>query len=139
MRRTVSVIAALFMFQTVSFAQYGTALPGYYPPSYNGNTFTGRVVAASDSTGQITLAYKDRRSGKTVNFIGVLEKGYEVKLKDGSIHDMKPSLVPIGTSFTVYYMVHHEKVKGRKLTINVIFAIMGVHNLQRSYLVFKTF
>lgn len=140
MRRAASVIVALFIFQTVAFAQYGSASPGYYPPSYYGMIFTGSVVATNDSSNQIRLSYKDSKSGKTEDFIGVFQKGYEVKFKDGSIHDIKPSLLPVGTHLTVYYMVKHRKVRGRKLAINVIFTMKEAPNLRTSYIaVFKAF
>jgi hypothetical protein len=60
MKRRYTLIALLSsVFALPSHPQKGTAPNGYYPPGYNGSTFTG--VVESTDTGQLTLLYTSGR------------------------------------------------------------------------------
>jgi hypothetical protein len=103
-------------------AQKGAAEPDYYPMGYNGDTWTGEVTATDDSKREITLSYKKKDKEET--FIGVLEEGYSVKMKDGSMHEMKVSEIPTGTRIKVYYMTKTKKdASGAKIKFNQIIKI----------------
>jgi len=103
-------------------AQKGSAEPDYYPMGYNGDTWTGEVTATDDGKREITLGYKKKDKEET--FIGVLEEGYSVKMKDGSMHELKVSEIPTGTRIKVYYMTKTKKdASGAKIKFNQIIKI----------------
>jgi hypothetical protein len=103
-------------------AQKGTAESDYYPMGYNGDTWTGEVTATDDDKREITLSYKKKDKEET--FVGVLEEGYAVKMKDGSIHNLKVSEIPNGTKIKVYYMTKTRKdASGAKIKFNQIIKI----------------
>ncbi len=134
-------IAVVVLFSTVTLcrAQYGTAENGYYPPTYTGETFTGAVASANNETREITLSYANPKDGKTQTFTGVLEDGYSLRLKDGNLHELKPSEIKLGTQFKVYYLSTTKKVGGKKTTIHAIFLIRGAPNAQAHYTYFTAF
>jgi hypothetical protein len=123
-------IAVVVLFSTVTLcgAQYGSAENGYYPPNYTGETFTGAVTSTNNETREITLCYANPKDGKTQTFTGILEEGYSVKLKDGSLHELKPSEITIGAQFKVYYLSTRKKVDGKKTMVHTIFLIRGAPN-----------
>jgi hypothetical protein len=103
-------------------AQKGTAESDYYPMGYNGDTWTGEVTATDDGKREITLSYKKKDKEET--FTGVLEEGYAVKMKDGSMHKLKVSEIPTGTRIKVYYMTQTKKdASGSKIKFNQIIKI----------------
>ena len=105
-----------------SFAQKGTAEPDYYPNGYSGDTWTGEIKAADDAKREITLSYKKKDKEET--FIGVLDEGYAIKMKDGTMHELKVSEIPLGTKIKVYYMTRTKKDDtGSKVKFNQIFKI----------------
>jgi hypothetical protein len=88
----------------------------------NGDTWTGEVTAIDDGKREITLSYK--KKDKEEIFIGVLEEGYSVKMKDGSMHELKVSEIPTGTRIKVYYMTKTKKdASGAKIKFNQIIKI----------------
>ena len=48
---------ALFVFASAAFGQHDTAENGDYRSTYQGDTWTGVVVSASEQTGENTLSY----------------------------------------------------------------------------------
>jgi len=86
-----------------------------------GDAWTGEVVATNDSTREITIRYEDK--GKTETFVGVLDEGYKVKMKDGSSHELKVSEIPVGTRIRVFSKTKEQEVGRRKVKINKIFRI----------------
>lgn len=100
-------------------AQHGTAPNGYFPMGYAGDTWTGEVSAVNNASREITLVYNNGK--KTETFVGVLQQGYKVKLKDGSLAELKLSMIPAGTRLKVYYMAKDRKVSGRKEKFYEIF------------------
>jgi hypothetical protein len=85
---------ALFVFASAAFGQHGTAENGYYPPAYQGDTWTGVVASASEQTGEITLSHT--KGGKSQTFVGVPEAGYLVHEYTGATRPLKMSDIPIG-------------------------------------------
>jgi hypothetical protein len=102
-------------------AQHGEAGNGYFPNGFAGDTWTGEVSAVNDDTREITLVYHGPK--KTETFVGVLQQGYKAKLKDGSLAEVKVSLIHIGGRMKVYYMAKHRKVSGEKEKFYEIFKI----------------
>lgn len=129
--RKWTVAAIVFLFsQNVLLGQRGTAERGYYPLGYRGSTFTGTVTSTNDDTREITLKYTDPKKGKAEIFVGVLEEGYTLEGKDGTLHQLKPSKIRPGARIKVYYMRKKKRLAGRKTTVNEIFLIAGSRNLR---------
>lgn len=119
-----SAVAFLILFAGVSMAQRGTAEPDYYPGGYNGNTWTGKVTAVDESTREFTLSYTS--GSKTQTFIGVLSKGYRVKMKDGQDYEIKMTDI-IGMTIKAYYITKTKKDNnGVKVKTNEVFKIKFV-------------
>ncbi len=114
----------LLLFSSAVFAQHGTAPAGYYPLGYNGDTWTGEVVSADDSTREITLTYTGEKKSET--FTGLLKDNYQVKMKDGSMKELKPSGIPKGARIMVFYQPKTRKVDGNKVKYYEIFQINTV-------------
>ena len=100
-------------------AQHGTASSDYFPMGYPGDTWTGQVSAVDEAKKEITLTYKGQKGDET--FVGVLQTGYQVKLKDGKVAELKLGMIPLGTRLRVYYMSKSRKVEGRKEKFYEIF------------------
>ena len=100
-------------------AQHGTASDGYFPMGYSGDTWTGAVAAVDEAKREITLVYKGQNGAET--FVGVLQQGYQVKLKDGKTAELKLAMIPLGTRLRVYYVPKNHKVDGRKEKFYEIF------------------
>lgn len=121
MKKLLGAAALLLACASMAVGQHGAAEAGYYPMGYAGDTWTGEVTSTDDTTREITLTYL--RKDKVETFTGVLEKGYKVRMKDGSYHELKPSDLHLGTRTTVYYMAKTKKVEGRKIKFYEIFRI----------------
>ncbi len=82
-------IAAVIVFACTgaSVAQKGSAEPDYYPMGFSGDTWTGEVTTVNEDTREFTLTYA--KGDKSQTFIGVLPKGYTVKMKDGTNYELK--------------------------------------------------
>ena len=83
-----------------------------------GDAWTGEVVTTDDSTREITIKFEEK--GKTETFTGVLVEGYQVKMKDGSSHELRVSEIPAGTRVRVFYKTKRQEVGGKKVEINTI-------------------
>lgn len=121
MNKAILLLLVMLTSTSVATAQKGTAEPGYYPMNYSGDTWTGKVTATNDDTGEITLTYAKKDKEET--FTGVLDQGYEAKMKDGSYRKIKVSDIPIGTRLKVYYSGKEVKNGGEKKKINKIFQL----------------
>ena len=128
---------ALFVFASAAFGQHGTAENGYYPTGYQGDTWTGVVVSASEQTGEITLSFT--KSGKSQTFVGVTEAGYLVHEHTGATRPLKLSDIPVGRLTKVWYIEQTKKVGGSKVKVNTIFLIDAVANAKTSQMYFKAF
>jgi hypothetical protein len=129
MRKAVLVVGFLFLAGTLAQAQHGTASPGYYPPGYSGDTWTGTVTSVNDQTREIALTYTN--NDKTESFTGILQAGYKVKLKDGTTKELKPSDIPISTRLIVYYITETKKMDGKKVKTYEIFKLIQTGDDQK--------
>jgi hypothetical protein len=128
---------ALFVFASSAFGQHGTAENGYYPSAYQGDTWTGVVVAANELTGEITLSYT--KGGKSQTFVGFPEAGYLVHEHNGATRPLKMSDIPVGKIIKVWYIEETKKVGGSKVKVSTIFLIDAVANAKTSQNYFKAF
>ena len=69
---------------------------------------------------EITLVYRGNKNTDDVRR-GFYSQGYKVKLKDGSLAELKISTIPTGTRLRVYYMAKSRKVNGQKEKFYEIF------------------
>ncbi len=137
MKRPYFLPLALFLFASAAFGQHGTAENGYYPSAYQGDTWTGVVVSASEQTGEITLSYT--KGGKSQIFVGVPEAGYLVHEHNGAPRPLKMSDIPVGKIIKVWYIGETKKVGGSKVKVNTIFLIDAIANAKVSQSYFKAF
>ena len=138
-RNGMALSVVLLMPLLCPAAQHGTAESGYYPLAYHGDVFTGVVTAANDDTREITLSFADPASGKKETFMGVLQEAYAVKLKDGTLHELKPSELKTGAPIKVYYTVKPKAAGPKKSDLNTIFLVGGSPNARVKYFYFKAF
>ena len=110
MKRILIASLLAFILFNLAFAQKRTTVLG--------DAWTGEVIAANDATREITIKYDDK--GKAETFVGVLNEGYRVKMKDGSAHELKVSEIPIGTRIRVFSKTKEQDVGRRKVKINII-------------------
>jgi len=118
----LGMMAVFFLVRVEVKAQHGTAGNGYYPPGYEGDTWSGDVTATDDTTRMVTLTYSNKK--KTETFTGVLQEGCcKVKMSDGTIQELKPSQLSPGRRIMVYYIPKTTKAEGKKTTVNEIFKV----------------
>ena len=86
-----------------------------------GDAWTGKVVATNDATREIVL--RDYEKDKTETFVGILEEGYKVKMKDGSQRELKVSEIMPGMRIRVFYKTKQQDVGGQKTKVRRIFRI----------------
>jgi 3D (Asp-Asp-Asp) domain-containing protein len=118
-RKVLLAVTVVLLLTTAVWPQHGSAPPGYYPPTYSGDTWTGTVSAVDDQMREITLTYT--KNSKTQTFTGVLKAGLKGKRQDGTEIEVKPSDFPIGSRLLVYYTEETKKVQGQKIKTNEIF------------------
>jgi hypothetical protein len=104
--------------------QHGSAPPGYYPVGYSGDIWTGEIVSTDDVTREITLTYTNGKKSET--FTGILKENYQVKMRDGSMKELKPSGIPKGSRITIFYQAKTRKLNGNKEKYYEIFEINRV-------------
>lgn len=126
MRKVLLAVGFLLVLGVVARAQHGEAPADYYPSGYSGDTWTGTVTFTSDETREIKLAYTNK--DKTETFIGVLKDGYKVKMRDGSMRELKPSSIPVGDKIIVFYMPDTRKIDGKKIKVYEIFKFLEVRD-----------
>jgi len=85
------------------------------------DTWTGSVAATDDAARTITLSYTNGET--TESFTAGLPERFKVKMSDGSIQELNPSALPVGTRLTLYYIRTTEKYFGKSWTTNKIFWI----------------
>lgn len=118
----LGTMAGLFLGTVEGKAQHGTAGNGYFPPGYEGDTWTGVVTTTDDTTRAVTLTYSSKK--KTETFTGVLKEGCcKVKMSDGTEQELKPSQLSPGRGIMVYYIAKTTKTGGKKMTVNEIFKV----------------
>ena len=139
MRVFMFALSLLLAWPVGAIAQERTAEDGDYPPTYQGATFTGVVSAVNKATGEITLTYTAPNPKNSETFVGVLEKGYTVKLADGSKQPLLAAKIPAGARMKVFYLQSRKKIDGKKVTVNVIFNIESAPNVIDRATEFKSF
>ena len=118
----LGLMAVLFLKTVEGKAQHGTAGNGYFPPGYEGDTWTGAVSTTDDTTRTVTLTYSSKK--KTETFTGVLQEGCcKVKMSDGTVQELRPSQLSLGRRVMVYYIPKTKKAEGKKTTVNEIFKL----------------
>lgn len=137
MKRSLYFLIPLLTIASSALAQHGTAENGYYPPGYNGDTWTGVIQSANEQTGEITLSYT--KGGKSQIFVGVPEEGYLVHGHNGQTRPLKMSDIPVGRAVKVWYTPATKKVDGKKIAVNIIFLIDALANAKASRADFKAF
>src|SRR5262245_28554817 len=121
MKKLVLSVALILLCAGISIAQHGTAEPDYYPAGFNGDTWTGEVTAASEDTREFTLTYTKGTDTKT--FVGILPKGYTVKMKDGRDYEVKMAEL-MGMRLKAYYITKKKKdANGVKTETHEVFKI----------------
>lgn len=129
MAKVILAIGLVLVIGATAHGQHGSAPAGYYPPTYAGDTWTGIVTSVSDQSREITLTYANK--DKTETFIGILQAGYKINLKDGSTRELKPSNIPIGAHLIVYYTAATKKVDGKKIKTYEIFKLAQIVDDQK--------
>ena len=104
---TVSVLASL------ASAQKSTTILG--------DAWTGEVVTANEATREITLSHPDKN--KTETFVGLLEEGYKLKMKDGSQRELRVSEITPGTRIRVFYKTKQQDLGGQKMKVRSIYRV----------------
>ena len=121
MKKLVFSLALILLCAGISVAQHGTAEPGYYPSGFNGDTWSGEVTAVTEDTREFTLTHT--KGTKTQTFVGVLPKGYTVKMKDGRDYEVKMSEL-MGMRLMAYYVTKKKKdANGEKIETHEVFKI----------------
>lgn len=121
MKKLICSLVLTLLCTGIAVAQHGTAEPGYYPSGFNGDTWTGEVTAVTEDTREFTLTHTKGTDTKT--FIGVLPKGYTVKMKDGRDYEIKMTEL-MGTRIRAYYITRKKKdANGVKTETHEVFKI----------------
>lgn len=116
------VIVLAASISPILFAQKGTAPPGFYPPNYHGDTFSGEVIKVE---GEKTLTLQYSHGAKTEIFTGTIADVCRAPLKSDA-HDLKElhlSAIPQGTVLTVFYNPEKKKAGDTTQIENVILGI----------------
>lgn len=125
MKRILLTAMFLIVFHSALWGQHGSAPNGYCPMGYAGDTWTGEIVSTDDTTREITLVYKSEKKSET--FTAVLKDNFQVKMKDGSMKELKPSGISKRARITVFYQAKTKKVNGNKVKYYEIFDITRVN------------
>lgn len=118
--KTFPLLLVLLLCNSVAFGQYGIAPNGYYPSSYNGDIFSGKVTAVDEASGQITISFE--KAKKTETFVGRLQQPCAVPSKDGK--PMTAMDLPIGTDITAFFETDVRKDGNASVKENSIIGIM---------------
>ena len=82
-----------------------------------GDTWTGVVESANETTREITIVNPDK---KTERFTGVLVDGYMLPMIDGTKRELKMADVKPGLRVRAFYKSKTQDVAGQKTKVNVI-------------------
>jgi len=96
-----------------------------------GDTWTGEVVATNEATREITIKHTDKTKSET--FSGILEVGYKVKMKDGTLREVNVSEIPPGTRIRVFYKTKQQDIGGQNVRVNNIYRVnfLGIDEYTR--------
>lgn len=105
----VLVVISVFLLANFVVAQKKTSLFG--------DTWTGVVESANETTREITIVNPDK---KTEKFTGVLVEGYMLPMIDGTKQELKMSDVKPGLRVRAFYKSKTQEVAGQKTKVNLI-------------------
>jgi hypothetical protein len=106
---TIRLVCVLLLGATCAYAQKAKTIMG--------DAWNGVVESADESTREIKLVNPDK---KTETFVGILEDGYQVKLKDGTSRELKVSELKPGLRVRLFYKSKTQDVAGRRTKVNSI-------------------
>lgn len=106
--RVVCVLLTLLL-NTFVYAQKAKTIMG--------DSWKGVVESSDEATREIKIVNPDK---KTETFVGVLEDGYQVKLKDNTSRELKVSELKPGLRVRLFYKSKDRVVAGQKTKVNVI-------------------
>jgi hypothetical protein len=86
-----------------------------------GDAWIGEVVTANDTTREITLRHPEKN--KTETFVGLLEEGYKLKMKDGSQRELRVSEITPGTRIRVFYKTKQQTDGRQKMKVRSIYRV----------------
>ncbi len=111
LKRTLAirVVCVLLLGASCAYAQKAKTIMG--------DAWNGVVESADESTREIKLVNPDK---KTETFVGILEDGYQVKLKDGTSRELKVSELKPGLRVRLFYKSKTQDVAGRRTKVNSI-------------------
>lgn len=109
MRQTISTILSVLLLTTLVYAQKKKTMLG--------DMWTGVVESVDEATREIKIVNPDK---KTETFTGVLEDGYQVKLKDGTSRELKMSELKPGLRVRVLYKSKTRDVAGQRTKVKLI-------------------
>jgi hypothetical protein len=82
-----------------------------------GDTWTGVIESTDEATREIAIVSSNK---KRETFVGVLKEGYQVKLKDGTLRELKVSELKRGMRVRFLYKSKTLDVAGRQTKVNLI-------------------
>ena len=107
----------------VGEAQHTTSDAGYFPCSYQGDIFTGRVNSINVDTQEFTLTYS--KGSKTETFVGRLEALCDVNTGGKKVKSGVDGF-PEDAVLQVLYFADSHKENGKQVKQNIVFWIMFV-------------
>ena len=119
--RTYSFLIITLLWISYALGQYGEAPNGYYPSAYDGDIFSGKVTAVNETSGQITVSFKEGKKAQII-FVGRLEQPCAVPSQDGK--GMTALDLPIGTDVTVFFKKNAKRDANSSTKENLIIGIM---------------
>ncbi len=108
--KRLTLIILLLSLTTSVFAQKKTTIIG--------DAWVGVVESANETTREITVRHPDKTNAET--FVGVLEDGYKVKLKDGTSRELLLSELKPGLRVRVFYKSKTRDMAGRQTKVQLI-------------------
>lgn len=109
MKLAVSTVLSVLLLTTVTFAQKHTTIMG--------DAWKGVVESADEATREVKVVGLDK---KTETFTGVLQDGYQVKMKDGTSRELKMSDFKPGLRVRLWYKSKTQDVAGQRTKVNLI-------------------
>lgn len=109
MRQSLLIGLSVFLLTTVVNAQKATTVMG--------EAWTGVVESSDDATREVKIV---NPNNKTETFVGVLQDGYQVKLKDATSRELKVSELKPGLRLRVFYKSKTQDVAGQRKKVNLI-------------------
>src|SRR5687767_12383497 len=111
LKRTLAirVVCVLLLGASCAYAQKAKTIMG--------DSWKGLVESSDEATREIKLVNPDK---KTETFVGVLEDGYQVKLKDGTSRELKVSELKPGLRVRLFYKSKTQAVAGQRTKVNVV-------------------